>query len=151
MKNDPAVKSDTLQLKLQQLDIAMVMRKPEIIAKLEKAIETSVIYDTFLYYPTGSAFTCSPPSTTTDEDWIVWCDEPHKAQEVLVANGFKTSPEQREYPDCMSYRDGALNVIVIFEIGMFKDWIKATKVCAALNLLCKEERKLVHRVICGEV
>ena len=71
-------------------------------------------------------------------------------QEMLENEGFVTSEAQENYPDCLSYRKGYINIIVVFDEWLYKNWVKATKVCAHLNLLKKEDRKAVHRIICGE-
>jgi hypothetical protein len=134
------------------------MMQPDIF----KAIETKFnaddpFTDYFAYHQTGSRYTCNPPVLDTDEDWIchlsdneAGVNEAWQVGEMLIEAGYATSPDQQQYPDCMSYRKGAINIIVVYDCWMYKNWVKATEVCKFLNLLKKEDRKQVHRIICGE-
>lgn len=133
-----------------------MMNTPTILLKIKELLDSHPLSNPFsdglLYHPTGSAYTCNPPVTDTDEDWICYTDtgEPWRIQEALEKDGFVTSEDQGDYPDCISYRKGNVNIVVVFEAELYYNWVKATEVCKYLNLMEKQDRKMVHRIICGE-
>jgi len=137
---------------------------PEILTKiaaefnLEESFEEFVFGVTrFNYHQTGSSFTCNPPVLDTDFDWICNLaekegsrDSSRQVEQLLEDAGYKTSMNQEQYPDCMSYRKDNINIIVVYDEWMYLNWIKATTICKRLNLMKKEDRKMVHRISCGE-
>jgi hypothetical protein len=139
----------------------MSPKPPKILTRIQThfdQLDDNPFADSFSFHPTGSRFTCSPPILDTDEDWICHIQKDAKGFEraylvegMLVDEGFETSEDQGEnYPDCISYRKGDINIIVVYDDWVYKNWVKATQVCKYLNLLKKEDRKMVHRIICGE-
>lgn len=135
-------------------------KPPEILTRIEQhflKLEDNLFPDSFVFQATGSRFTCNPPVLDTDEDWICYISKDSKGverhwmvQEMLENEGFATSEDQENYPDCLSYRKDNINIIVVFDEWLYRNWVKATEVCKYLNLLKKEDRKMVHRIICGE-
>jgi hypothetical protein len=137
---------------------------PEILTKiasefsLEESFEEFVFGITrFNYHQTGSSFTCDPPVLDTDFDWICNLtgkkgspDMTWRMEDILIAAGHETSENQEHYPDYVSYRKDNINIIVVYDEWMYRNWIKATTICKRLNLLEKEDRKMVHRISCGE-
>jgi len=127
------------------------METPLILIQLKEkyAGDENLIVELFLYEPTGSAYTCDPPVTDTDEDWIVWAEETAEVSEALEADGWVTGQDAEEY-DHVSFRKGRVNIILMHDMDFYYNWSKSTRICKQLNLLKKEDRKFVHRVICGE-
>lgn len=107
------------------------------------------LIDLFKFHPTGSAHTCNPPILDTDEDWVVWADDFNKASDDLTAIGFTANPDQTHY-GAVSMRFGKYNIILMSNKSEYDLWVKATAVCKYLNIGSKEQRKMIHRIVCGE-
>lgn len=106
--------------------------------------------DRILFAPTGSAYTCDPPVNTTDEDWILWHETPEVLNQVLERFGYTLQGGGVNYSLAASYRKGNVNIIVIHDADVYKNWLKATAICKWLNLTQKSDRKAVHRICCEE-
>lgn len=106
------------------------------------------------FHPTGSKYMCDPPSTDTDEDWVVLTDN-YDGRGVpnccpcagCVAYGpiwDNTSSSQYDDTKFLSYKkeiNGVLyNLIVTEDEGWYDKFVEATMECKKQNLLKKEDR-----------
>lgn len=128
------------------------MKRPDVLVALELRAPAGVFAPQLYAAPTGSAYTCHPPVEDTDEDWIVHTQSGigFGIEVELSLAGYERSEGQEDYGDCMSYRKGKVNIIVVYHLEMYHLWRKATEVCKALNLSDKADRKRVHRILCNE-
>lgn len=132
----------------------VVKEVEEFLVKFEKMLlnKGTYIVPLMFYSRTGSSYTCNPPIDTTDYDWIVHVspNERDSFFQYLEENGYCMSDSQEDYTECLSFRKDNINIIVIENIEYYSSWVAATKICKNLNLLNKDDRKMVHRIVCGE-
>lgn len=103
----------------------------------------------------GSRVTCSPPPDNSDEDWLVVIP-PHR-QNVADAVGHLSSQgyqwEGSEHyqdaaaSDFMSWRKGAVNLIVTASEQFATRHRAATALCKRLNLMSKQDRIAVFQAV----
>lgn len=112
------------------------------------------------FFPTGSAYICSPPVEDTDEDWFVCINERSNrsiadAVYDLSSLGF-TYNENEHYQTLidsqfLSLRRDYINIILTANKNFSNSWLLATEHAKSLNLLKKEDRiKLFRHYLYGE-
>lgn len=110
----------------------------------------------------GSRVTCVPAPTDTDDDYLLLAHSSTTAaqlQYTLAKDGWtfpvfnpKVEAEYehgRQLEFTCRYDD--INLIVVSDRVYYRNWLKARDVCAALNLMDKADRKLVHQIICEDL
>ena len=111
-------------------------------------------------HPTGSAYTCSPPVTNTDQDWLIFVNSTldlHEYASLLTDDGWADcitadADVQKAYRDdpafgthWLAYRKGVVNLILTESKSWYLRAIAATELCKGLNLQGKEDRINVFR------
>lgn len=98
--------------------------------------------------PTGSNYICNPPVTNTDIDTVVLAKpgyeshlaalgwEPHSGEGYEVMGG-----------DFVSWRKGNKNYIVTVDPEFYKKFVLATRISKMLNLLNKEDRIFMFKLV----
>lgn len=98
------------------------------------------------YHPTGSAYTCNPPVTTTDEDWVVLGTA--ELTEALLSEGWSLcAPDVYEDERFTALRRGHQNLMITVDWLDFQRWLLATRIAKAFNLKEKWQRTLLFSVI----
>lgn len=109
--------------------------------------------------PTGSNYTCNPPVTNTDIDTVFLCQpcvvDPTTSQvrtydEFLTGGGW-TPCVGEGYEvlggDFTAWRKGNKNYICTTDPAYYAKYVKATKICKMLNLLNKQDRVFMFRLV----
>ena len=100
--------------------------------------------------PTGSNYICNPPVTTTDIDTVFLVTNMFFADQALVANGWtRCIGEGYEVlgGDFQAYRKGNKNYICTADPQYYSKYVRATKICKMMNLLNKEDRIWMFKVV----
>jgi hypothetical protein len=105
--------------------------------------------------PCGSRVTCDPPPSDTDEDWLVLAQDSHTLSlllDQLALAGFQWEGDTEHYQETtkdgfMSWRKGALNLIVTKSESFWERHRAATHVCKMLNLADKQHRIAVFQAV----
>lgn len=110
-------------------------------------------------HPTGSNYICNPPVTNTDIDTVFLCQpcqvDPITSQvrtydESLLETGWEPCVgEGYEIlgGDFTAWRKGNKNYIVTTDPEYYKKYVRATKICKAMNLLNKQDRIWMFEVV----
>lgn len=89
---------------------------------------------------TGSSYTCNPPVTDTDIDFVIYSQDWDKLHDWCEKNAFKTNFEDYELEEFRSYKRGIINLIVTNDATFYRRFVKATELAKQLNLLDKQQR-----------
>lgn len=100
--------------------------------------------------PVGSRITCSPPPTTTDEDWLMLTDS--NPAGVLKSLDFVQDRGPRFYTgnddgSFRSWRRGDLNIITTPDSMFYERFLTATHLAARFNLLDKQDRIALFQAV----
>lgn len=99
-------------------------------------------------YPTGSRYTCTPPVTDTDQDWVLLPTSATYA--ALDSEGFVLRGYKDKYGTASDYCKGDINIILVENRDKFNKWVLATEAARKLNLQTRAERCALFRVILRE-
>lgn len=115
------------------------------IPTLEDSIDRMVLAHT----RTGSSYTCDPPVLNTDDDHVLLVRCRMDFARAAEAYGWESTARDYEgsTKDYISYRRGRVNLIVGDSPEAFDRWKLATFVAKRLNLLRKEDRKVLFDAI----
>lgn len=108
------------------------------------------------WHPTGSAYTCNPPVTDTDIDYLVLCAEGTHESYVkdLLAEGWQIGGSVVEVlggqDDFQSVRKGKVNLIIIGTLSYFDRLVTATNLAKKLNLMDKKDRVALFEVVADQ-
>lgn len=100
--------------------------------------------------PTGSNYICNPPVTTTDIDTVFLVTNIAQSDVALVSNSWnRCIGEGYEVlgGDFQAYRKGNKNYIITQEPTYYAKYVRATKICKMMNLLNKEDRIWMFKVV----
>ncbi len=100
--------------------------------------------------PTGSSYICNPPVTNTDIDTVFLVTNTFYADLSLANSGWtRCIGEGYEVlsGDFRAYRKGNKNYIVTAKPDFYKKFVRATKICKMMNLLNKEDRIWMFKVV----
>lgn len=104
--------------------------------------------------PTGSNYTCDPPVTDTDVDYLVLVQDLWQAVEVLervedwcLCQGADGAYQNdKEYANTWyAMRKGNINLIMTDDPAWYQRAVHATTVCKQRNILDKADRIIVFR------
>jgi hypothetical protein len=102
-------------------------------------------------HQTGSNFTCDPPVTNTDVDFVVYYGNDIVLRRI-ESEGFLCTTNSKEYgaqlgSSFKTYRKGVVNLICTDNVDFYFAFVGATRVCKELNLLNKKDRVTVFQAI----
>jgi hypothetical protein len=103
----------------------------------------------------GSRFTCDPPPTDTDEDYILLTRHGavDGALRGLIRHGFELNTDDdmyEEMPEFWALRKGVFNVIVTDNLPFYERFLAATALAKQRNLLDKQDRINLFRAVLYE-
>ena len=117
--------------------------------RMKLLLETGVDVELISYHETGSSYTCDPPVTTTDEDYIILVDDVEKTCNELSMKGFQHCSR---YPNLkhkfVAMRYQKINFIITYDEVYYLRYVSATEMSKKMNLLEKEDRiNLFHAIL----
>lgn len=102
----------------------------------------------------GSRYTCNPPPTETDEDWLVLINEKDYNRVLCVLNeqGFDLDNPNGHYrPENSAFNSWRgpenLNIILTSDVGFHNRFLAATSLAKRYNLLDRSERVLLFQTV----
>lgn len=102
-------------------------------------------------YPTGSKFICNPPVLDTDEDWVVYTEEPKLFHSELHKEGYTTSQYyyRRLGTAFKAFRSphSNLNLIITPHKAWYDRFVEATDIAKSENLRDKTERVRLFELV----
>lgn len=105
------------------------------------------------YAHVGSTYICDPPPVDTDIDNLILLSKKMQAQykkinELLIKSGWEIDGNYWDLgSNFWSFKKDNLNIIITYEEDFFDTFVRAAKVCKALNITDKELRIMVHDII----
>jgi hypothetical protein len=98
----------------------------------------------------GSRVVCNPAPTDTDDDWLCLVENESLFNKELQDTGWSPCAQYGTLSknQFMAWRKGHLNIIATKREKFFDDFCLATEVCKSLNLLNKDDRIKVFKVVC---
>jgi hypothetical protein len=111
--------------------------------------------------PTGSNYICNPPVMDTDIDTVFLVHQqfyapgaevPIKYSDILSLNGWTPCVGEGSEVlggDFTAWRKGNKNYICTTDPVYYNKYVKATKICKMLNLLNKEDRIFMFKLVMG--
>jgi len=102
--------------------------------------------------PCGSRLTCNPPPENTDADYLIFCDKEMYSDfsvwlcenEWVCDGSYDNMPEDEKF---ISWKQGPENLIISCSNLFIIRHQAATAVCKRLNLLNKDDRKMVFQAV----
>ncbi len=122
--------------------------------ELQNALNKLRIKFAAVITPCGSRVTCNPPPTDTDEDYLVLVPRDERTAAAIVSHlcneGWDwdgSEHYQSAIDGFMSWKRGAVNLIITSNQHFWERHGLATAVCAKLNLMNKRDRITLFQAI----
>lgn len=103
------------------------------------------------WHPTGSAFTCDPPTAAKDIDFHVLTADIDGLEAELVAGGWEVGGSGTQgMATVYSYRKGPFNIIAVVDHEFFTRLALATDLAKRFNLLSKDDRIALFEAVADD-
>jgi hypothetical protein len=93
-------------------------------------------------YPCGSRYVCNPPVLSTDVDFLVFSRT--ELREKLTSMGYRKTSGYYPGANFLSWRKGAINLIVTGNVEEANSFNLATHICKAWNVRDKWNRLIIY-------